>query len=113
VYWAQDQQKSSQAGDGFWYPDWRITEVWQHAADLGLTEAMYAAAMMEGLGTGPALRNLRRAAALDHPPACYALGYDASLRGDRREAVAWWTKAADGGYRPAAEALTLLDLYKR
>jgi hypothetical protein len=51
VYWAQDQYERSQAGDQFWLPAWRITEVWQHAADLGSVEAMHAVAMMAGSGS--------------------------------------------------------------
>ncbi|GIJ44420.1 hypothetical protein Val02_13060 [Virgisporangium aliadipatigenens] len=82
---------------------WRIDEVWQHAADLGLVEAMYAVALLEDPTDGRSVRYLRQAAALGHAPSCYALGYNAHQRGDRAEAVEWWTKA--GGYPPAVEAL--------
>jgi TPR repeat protein len=112
VYWVQDEYERSQAGDQFWLPAWRITEVWQHAADLGSVEAMHAVAMMADSGSGMALRYLRQAAALNHPPSCYALGYYAAQRGDREEALAWWTRAAESGYQPAAEAIPLLDVYR-
>ncbi|WP_433789165.1 tetratricopeptide repeat protein [Actinoplanes sp. CA-252034] len=111
VYWRLDRRRSAPADERFRLPDWRITEVWQHAADLGLVEAMYAVGLIAEIGTGMSLRYLRRAADLGHLPACYALGYAADRRGSLDEAITWWTLAATSGYQPAVEALTLLEIF--
>ncbi|GID21684.1 hypothetical protein Aab01nite_52740 [Paractinoplanes abujensis] len=111
VYWTLDQQEKARSDEHFWMPAWRITEVWQHAADLGSVEAMYAVAMMQDPGSRMALRYLRQAAAHDHPAACYALGYEAVQRGDRNEALMWWTRAAEAGHEPAIAAIPLLEIY--
>lgn len=85
--------------------DPRVAEVWQHAADLGHVEAMYALAIAVGpYGRLPG-RYLRQAAALGHAPAGYALGFTAFMEGEYDEAETWWLQAAGNGSQLAADAL--------
>jgi tetratricopeptide (TPR) repeat protein len=89
-------------------PAYRIAAAWQFAADAGLVEAMYALAVVESDSVGRAQRYLRQAAAQGHTPACYALGYRAFQQGEYRDAIRWWTEAAQAGHQIAGEALEAL-----
>ena len=91
-------------------PEYRVAAAWQHAADTGVPEAMYALAITENESIGRSDRYLRQAAGTGHAAACYTLGYRAFQKGRDEEAAKWWKQAADQGLQIAAEALENLRM---